>query len=233
MTVTKTNSEDSTSSLDVTKDLSMPPTEMDTSTSSTHESSPLKSKLSPNRCLVCFKLVRNLKGSKLTEYHELNAPIDPEEDKFLSNYESNFSSKLPKDLNGNFIRENFNLVKPAATTETIKKSIKIGDKISNSLKGTCCQQLFNKNSLYLKKICVQCLRQINVLDYHVKNAEKLADSLAGKIKWSSKLIGNSDRCTRALSVGLSASALKENGQQATSQFQSNRSFTKRKSKIIF
>ena len=223
MTVTKTNSEDSTSSLDVTKDL---PTEIDTSTSSTLESTQIKSKLSPNRCLVCFKLVRNLKGSKLVDYHELSAAFTGEEEgDFSSKYEStNFSSKLPKDLNGNFIRENFNLVKQSTPLPTtIKKSIKIGDKISSSLKSTHCQQLFNKNSLYLKKICVQCLRQVNMLDFHVKQAERLADSLAGKIKWSSKLIGSSNQCiTRALSSG----ALKENGPE----FQSNRCFTKRKGK---
>lgn len=199
----------------------------------------LNSKLNTNRCLICFKLVKSLKGSKLTKHYDLNSVLSSEfdeNDSFLSDGLETFSHYLQNgddsislenrdssvnnssninqinNSNSNLVRSpgnsekkvNLNKIQQNScclenSNECVKNERTIGDKVFASLK--CSETYLNKTSIYFKKICHDCFRQVCLIDFHTKSARRLTSTMTLKLKKSSQLIGSStSRLSRTMSA---------------------------------
>ena len=154
------------------------------------------SSLGRNRCLVCYKLVRNLKGNRLSQYYNINS-LTNDSDNFLRAGFGQFERTNRRQASSS----SSNLVNTNA-----KRTIE--DMIGQILSGVdatspehnSVENLLGENAAHLRKVCESCLSQICQIDFHVRNAHTLADQIRLRIKKSNKLIGSAHCKLRTMSV---------------------------------
>lgn len=157
------------------------------------------------RCFVCFKLVKNLKGNKLSHFYDMNA-LDSTTNS-TSPFITNGDHFLKTENNNNLTNSDCNLVinnnKKSGELYKLNKST-IGENVLKTLRdlkstnrlsksSTRIEVLLNDNLVYMKKICENCYRQINTIDYHLSNANKLCDLMAFKLTKSHRMIKSFER----------------------------------------
>ena len=162
------------------------------------------------RCFICFKLVKNLKGNKLSHFYDLNALVNETNFTYSSpqNGETNLQLENNQDVNNNNTNlvnnNNTNRIKSGDLFKFKRKQQQqqqtIGENILKTLKRTAhlnkstkIEILLNDNLVYMKKICENCFKQINSIDYHLNNAFKLCDQMSFKLAKSHRLVRTMQR----------------------------------------
>ena len=205
---------------------------------------------SMHRCFVCFKLVRNSKGNKLSHFFDLSSvasndatvvPIpnshsffngehllrnnkkSTENNNDATNLVNNNNNNNNLNSNTNYIsrqigsnlnnrRSNTSITSNTTTTTNTSKRTTVGESILKTLrelkKSRNCfkprvETLLNDNLIYMKKICENCYRQFNSINYHLSNAFKLCDLMTFKLNKSHRLVKSmEDRRSNLMNIKL-------------------------------
>jgi hypothetical protein len=162
-----------------------------------------------NRCLLCYKLLKDWKGAKLTDFYNLNTARSNARNLLINNI------NLVKDNNNNNnnskrIKLSENRKQPDQISDLIKRTI------TNSSSFISIEKHSNNNNN--SKICQSCLDHLNMIDYHARHVNKLRKIMNSKLNKSFKLIQSNSKFANSYS---SLAIRKRNKHLLTNKFKPN------------
>jgi hypothetical protein len=139
-----------------------------------------------NRCLLCYKLLKDWKGAKLTDFYDLNTSRSNARNLLINNI------NLVKDSNNN--NNNNSRLKINGNR---KQQEPISDLLKRTITSTSSSFVnIEKHSNSRNKICQSCFDHLNLIDYHARHVNKLRKIMNSKLNKSFKLIESNKKLAK-------------------------------------